>query len=132
MRYCAQPGIGRMAPDCDGPCAPAWQLPCQLCGFMRSRLSGLSTTVRGSCRLSDLARSAAGISVCVGDLLLDLVPVLRAFLQFVGPIRDALNGMHAHGRSCRIRNAAADDMLGRILDIDRSDGIVACEVQRPF
>src|SRR5258708_912588 len=42
MRCCAYPGIGRIAPDCAGPDPPAWQLPCQLCGFIRSRSKGLS------------------------------------------------------------------------------------------
>src|SRR5713226_8342185 len=43
MRCCAQPGIGRIGPTCDALCAPACALPCQKCGFIRSRSSGLST-----------------------------------------------------------------------------------------
>src|ERR1039458_8198767 len=65
----------------------------------------------------------------VGDFFLDVVPVLRAFLQIVGLIRDALDGVHARGSSRWIGIRAADDMLRRFVGIDGADGVIVGETQ---
>ena len=41
----AHPGAGRSAPDCAMLISPPWHEPCQLCGFSRSRSTGLFTSV---------------------------------------------------------------------------------------
>ena len=121
-----------MAPDCEGPDPPAWQLPCQLWGFMRSRSSGLWTT-----RLEDfIARQIRRIPLNVfqgrvGDLFLDFVPVMRPLFQIVRVIPNDLDGVHARGRhSRRIGDGSLDDVYRRLVKINHSRIVVVCKSKR--
>ena len=132
MRCDAQPGTGRMFADCAGFCAPPWQEPRQLCGFMRSRSSGLSTTrarILSSVRL--VANRRRWFEVGLRDLLLDLVPVRGAFLEIVRLKSDDLDRVPARRRPAGIRERRTDRKQHRFLDVHRAARIVVTHAQGP-
>ena len=128
---------------------PAWNRPhpAGLCRILRAavttavpvvRIHALQIerafhNVRENFVVGKIGREAPQIiQICRGDLLLDLIPVPRPFLQVVGLEADDFYNVLARRRARGIRHTAAHDQQRRILDIDRPARVVVAHAQRAF
>src|SRR5467141_1970005 len=67
--------------------------------------------------------------ICIGNLILDFVPMLRALFQFVRLVGHDFESMHACGSTCRVSDAAANCVDRRILKIHCSTSKVITHAQ---
>src|SRR5947209_14639355 len=69
--------------------------------------------------------------IAVGNFVLDLVPVLRTFLQLVRLPPDHFDGVHSRGGARRVGDAAANDLHRRIVQIYDAPRVVLPGTESP-